>query len=289
MTDKDRAAEIWLDRWQLSDPQAVARTALAQVWKVRQQGGAPAALKLYHRGHPGNERDGFAWLAAAGPALSCGVIHADPDKGAALFGWLDGPPLGDLARAGRDEEAGEILARLAEASFRHSFPPDFRPIALPDYAAKLFALRIGADCAPSLRADMRRAIRLAETLFRDDQGLRPLHGDLHHDNVILTGAGPRAIDAKGVLGPRPYERANAFRNPRGMGDALRDPAIIRARAARWAAASGVSPAGMLHWAAAKCALSIAWRSSGLLTRDPEADLLARFLSLADAEPAASSF
>lgn len=289
MADKDRAAEIWLDRWRLSDPQEVARTALAQVWTVRQRSGAPAALKLYHRGHPGNERDGLAWLAAVGPELSCGVIHAAPEAGAALFGWLDGPPLGDLARAGREAEASDLLARLAGASFRHAFPAKFHPIALPDYAAKLFALRIAGECAPSLRADMRRAIRLAETLFRDSAALRPLHGDLHHDNVILTGAGPRAIDAKGVFGPRPYELANAFRNPRGMGPALRDPATIRARAACWAAASGVTPAEMLHWAAAKCALSIAWRSGGLLTGDPEADLLARFLSLAEAAPAPSSF
>ena len=92
-----------------------------------------------------------------------------------------------------------------------------------------------------------------------------------------------AFDAKGVLGERAYELANAFRNPAGAAELLRDPARQRARAASWSAAFGVDRARLRYWAAVKCALSIAWRSGGRVGADAEFDLLSCLLALCDEE------
>lgn len=57
---------------------------------------------------------------------------------------------------------------------------------------------------------------IAETI--DTQ--QPLHGDIHHGNIIHSSRGWLAIDPKGILGPRIYEYANTLFNP------VTTPAIV---------------------------------------------------------------
>ena len=243
-----------LERFGATRPRLVADTAAARVWRVETAAGA-AALKVWDRGDPGNEAAGIGWMRDH-PGPVAGVRDTAP--GAVLLEWLDGPSLGDLARAGRAAEADDRLADMARAL--HAAPP---PVAgLPD-VARWFADLPGTGPLAPFRD---RAARLSEGAPR-----RALHGDLHHDNVRRGARGWTAFDAKGVAGPLPYELANALRHPKGVRRA--DPARLAARAATFGAAVGVGPTVMLDWAAVKCALSLAW--TGARDDDPDWRTLAQ--------------
>jgi len=132
-----------------------------------------------------------------------------------------------------------------------------------------------------LRRDFVTAFALAQDLLSNQDKMVPLHGDLHHDNVILTGDGPVVIDAKVYLGDPAFELANALRHPKGMPSLVRQPRQIDRSLTAYADAMQVSRKRLARWAAAKCALSIFWRSDGVIGSDHEADLLNLFLRIAD--------
>ena len=118
--------------------------------------------------------------------------------------------------------------------------------------------------------ELAAAARIARTLLATSTPPQPLHGDLHHDNVLNSPRGWLAIDPKGVLGDPDYEPANAFRNPDCAGDLILHPDRIARLANRFAHRLGHPRDRLLGWAAAHCALSICWsREDGL---DPTEDL-----------------
>ncbi|WP_298290667.1 aminoglycoside phosphotransferase family protein [uncultured Litoreibacter sp.] len=265
-----RVSSRILKSFQVSVPTFIDETSIATVWRVICRSGEHAALKIYKNQNMGNERCGFAFLQAL-KGRGCADVYIQSDN-AMLLEWLDGPSLGDLARSGRDEEADNELVKLAVKIHQGTGPISGDFPALADWFGSLFQLKLSADCDPELRHTIQQSKILARNLLSTSYDLRPLHGDLHHDNVRLGAHGYRAFDAKGVLGERTYELANAFRNPRGMKDLIRAPARIRMRASNWSAKFGVNERRLLQWAAVKCALSIAWRNTEL-SDDDEADLL----------------
>jgi streptomycin 6-kinase len=94
-------------------------------------------------------------------------------------------------------------------------------------------------------------------LLAHPQNVVPLHGDVHHGNILDGGArGWLAIDPKGVLGERAFDYANLFRNPdayfAGEPDRLRRRVDIVARAA------SLEPKRLLTWILAYAGLGAAW-------------------------------
>ncbi len=268
--------------YDVSDPELVAETPLATVWKVKQRFGRPAALKLYRDKGMRNEAAGYALQVAWNGESAAKLIHKTSFS--ALTEWLDGPSLGDLARRGHDKGAAVILAHVARRL--HENPVSLRT-KLPDLAtwfAPLMALTVAEDAPPSVASDIRAAQELAGALLASQTDPVPLHGDLHHDNIRLGLRGFCAFDAKGVVGERAFELANAFRNPKGLEAAHRSPERIRFLADIWARDFQVSTPRLLGRAAAKCALSIAWRADGALRLDRELDLLSVLLGVAADHP-----
>ncbi|MEM7488199.1 MAG: aminoglycoside phosphotransferase family protein [Pseudomonadota bacterium] len=265
-----------------TDPVPVADTAIALVWKVRTANGA-AALKLYKPPGMGKERAGFDYLRAADGAGAARVLGLTED--AALTEWLPGPSLGDLVRTGEDRRAAaELLAvsdRLRAASARYAGPLP----RLETWFESLLTLRFAADCPAPARRDVERAQMLARALLADQRAVGPMHGDLHQDNVRFGRGAFRAFDAKGVVGDRGYELANAFRNPVGADRLMRRPERVRMLRDLWSRGVGTSPRRLMGWAAAKAALSIAWRSGPVLSDDPDLDLLGVLLAVWDETPA----
>lgn len=266
-----------LAEFDVSAPELVEETALASVWKVRRADSSPAALKLYGSKGMRNEAEGFRFLAAAGgPSAKVYIVTST----AALLEWLGGPPLGDLSRAGRDAEAAAELMRVANGLHENQVPAAGYP-RLEGWFRDLFSLTVPAGSCDATRRNIARSQTLARRLLGDPRDVRPLHGDLHHDNIRQGERGYCAFDAKGVLGERAYEVANAFRNPRGAPDLVREPERIAFLASHWAQEFQVEQRRLLQWAAAKCALSITWRSGGRLGADPELDLLGTLLAAAE--------
>lgn len=60
----DQALAQALARFALSDPRPLTETAAARLWRVRGADGSEQVLKLYRRGHAGNEAAGAALMAA---------------------------------------------------------------------------------------------------------------------------------------------------------------------------------------------------------------------------------
>ncbi len=254
----------------------VAATAAAAVWRVTQGDGTEAALKVYLRGDPGNEASGVNWLRAHSDRGAARLLAA---YGAAqLIDWLPGPTLGDIARGG-DIARADALLGAAAARLHTAPPPTVR--GLTPQAAQLDDLAGRSHRTDRTRALFGRATDLGRALLDSAPADVPLHGDLHHDNVILTGDGPRVFDPKGLRGDPAYELANALRNPRGCSTETADPARVTARIALWTPALGVAPERLLQWGAVKCALSIAWRGrDGAVGDDSELPRLDMLLDLA---------
>lgn len=280
----DQALAEALNRFDLSAPRALTETPAARLWRVRAADGSEQVLKLYRRGHAGNEATGAAILAAWHAAGANVAQMRAWDDSAWVMDWLEGEPLGDIARGGRVNEADLYLSRVAHDLHKATLPrmPDLPDLS--DWFDALFSLRYAPECPSDLRRDMTRAAHLADHLLAGPDK-RPLHGDLHHDNVLVV---PRrgfvTIDAKGVLGDHAYELANAMRNPKGCGMALRDPDRQRLRRDVFARGLDINPKRFAGWAAAKCALSMAWTAQGMLAQSQEADLLAALLELSEVTP-----
>jgi len=265
--------------WKLTIVEPVADTGLATLWKARMHDGELAALKLYRKPDRGNEAAGTLLLARW---QDRGAVRVFAEAGnAVLMEWLDGPSLGDVARTG---DADSACRSLAVAARRLHAEPQVDPTGLTHLNAvfgPLFRCAFSPACPEPLKNDMTRAIGLARSLLDSQDVLVPLHGDLHHDNVIQTSRELKVIDAKGYLGDPAFELANALRHPKGIADLVRQPEQMVRCIALYAKAMKVQPKRLTQWAAAKCALSIFWRSDGTITDDGEADLLGQLLQAAD--------
>jgi len=268
-----------LTKWQLSNPEILSQTPIAWLWKVQQKDGTTAVLKLYRQIDRGNEAAGTDLLNAWSDSGAVQIIN---NSGAAvLMQWLDGPSLGDIARSGEAKRADQLLCVSAQSL--HLVPTSAISSLrlLKDVFSALFRIKSTPKCPVILSRNIHRATEIARHLLGSQPSPIPLHGDLHHDNVILTLAGPRVYDAKGYLGDPAFELANALRHPKGLSPLVRDPIRIKQVTEQFAKAMNVSPHRLAQWAAAKCALSIAWRAQGIISQDDESDLLALLLDQAD--------
>ena len=259
------------------NPIFVTETAIANIWKVTTDQDRLAALKIYNKPDMGNEACGFRYLESLNGVGAVKVLWFN--QNVALTEWLDGPSLGDLTRNGQDEIASIELVSVANQL--HANPPaisaDFP--RLDQWFDALVQLKIASDCPDVTGRDLMRCKQIAAELIDSQQDIRPLHGDLHHDNIQLGARGYCAFDAKGVTGERTFELANAFRNPKGADRIIRDPARILYLADLWSRLFEVDQRRLLQWASVKCALSMAWRSGPVFTDDPETDLLSLFLGV----------
>lgn len=264
----------------VSSPRLVDETGIAWILQVRRQNGQFAALKIYKKPTMGNESEGFSFLTALGGRAAAHVYGVT--ERSALIEWLDGPSLGDLTRSGRDEAAAAELVNVANDI--HSVPVRHTGNLpnLVDWFDALFPVEITPECPEVAHKNMMRCQSLARQLLGNQADVRPLHGDLHHDNIRLGTRGYCAFDAKGVFGDRTYELANAFRNPKGASDVVGDPARFHYLADLWSDRFKVDRVRLMQWAAVKSALSIVWRGSGVVSTDSEFDMLDVFVSALDA-------
>lgn len=263
----------FLATWRLTDPRPLKQEGHAHVWRVTRPDGRPAALKIFLPGRGGNERNAARWHRRHAASGLCPDVLAQEGDGV-LYDWAPGESLGDLFRAGEPDAAdarlGAVMAGLHAAPADTSGPFS----ALSDHASALLAFTPPPGFTAAQRADIAQAAALLARLLASQppERIRLLHGDLHHDNVIGHGETWAAIDPKAIVGDVHFEPANAFRNPCGGEAAAMDPARINRRADQWSAALGLDRARLLQWAAAKCALSIAWTCSTPAAPLPEDDL-----------------
>ena len=157
-----------------------------------------------------------------------------------------------MATSGRDVEAARILADTAAALLEDrvgAWPALLTPLA--GHFAPLF---IQEAVNPTLRS----CAEVTRELLATQQDIRPLHGDLHHDNVLDAQRGWLAIDPKGVIGDRAYEVANLLRNPWHCGAIVHNRDRMKRIADLYSRRLDIAVERVLGFAFAHAGLTASW-------------------------------
>lgn len=241
----------YIERWRLAPDGAPITTPAAHLLPVRRDG-APAMLKVVtlDEAKPGNIL--LAWWEGQGAAR---VYEMDGDA-ILMERALGTRSLVEYARNGRDDEATRILCDAVAALHAPRAKPFPELVPLDVWFAPL------SPVARTHGGVLARADAAARALLAEPRDVVPLHGDIHHENVLDFGArGWLAIDPHAILGERAFDYANIFCNP-DLGDptlgVARDPARFRHRLAIVTEHSGIERRRLLQWILAWCGLSAAW-------------------------------
>lgn len=240
------AIEFFVRAWRL-EPSGLPFATHSSVLLPAVLDGRPVMLKLTEEP---DEQRGAALLAWWNGHGSARVIEEAP--GAVLMERLTGSrSLYELAIEGEDDRAVETLIEVAHQL--HSYEATSPPPSLTSLE-ELFAPLLASHADDEI---VRSGRTIANDLLATRTSSIPLHGDLHHRNVLDAGDGRwLAIDPKGILGEPAYDFANLFRNP--IPALATDPARFDERARVIARSTGIDVRRIAGWAAAFCALSIVW-------------------------------
>lgn len=242
-------------RWSLTKSALVAETPRSWIFRVEQNGRNFAALKILKAIAADEEGRGarlLQWYEGDG-AATVFDIHGDT----IFMEWVDGVTLGEPARAGRDEETTIAFAGVVAGLHRPRKEPLDGLQPLRDRFQQLFDTDVRAW--PHTARDLyARSAGIALKLFDKPSAIIPLHGDLHHDNIISSDRGWLAIDPKGILGDPAYDLANFFMNPERAGARIAEPRNIASRLDILTQRLNYPRKRVLGWAAAHAALSACW-------------------------------
>lgn len=278
MTSPNLPTETLLSEFCVTDPEFVDETGIARIWKVKRADKSFAAFKIYLGDNMKNEAPGFEFLRSKNGVGVAEIYQTNHN--CALMEWLEGESLGDMVRRGEDQQAAIKLIEVANAI--HQDRPELA-IDLPHletWYEDVFDLKYADNVSQDVKDNFATCQHLADELFAQQQDIVALHGDLHHDNIKHSARGFLAFDAKGIVGERAYEIANAFRNPKGGDIYVQDPARFLYLADLWSKEFDVDRVRLLKWTIVKCGWSISRASDGLIKNHKDLDLLDMFIKTA---------
>ncbi len=237
----------YLMRWGVIPDGEPIVTHSSQLLPVR-RGAEPMMLKI---SNVEEERRGpvvMAWWAGTGAAR---VVEYDAD--AALLERATGTrSLARMAAAGEDDAATRILC---DAVARLHVPHE---TSLPELIPLTLWFRDLAPAAERFGGILRLSDVIARELLAEPRDQAPLHGDIHHDNVLDFGPrGWLAIDPKGLNGERGFDYGNIFTNPIES-HLPTEPGRLARRLEIVVEAAGMERERMLRWILAWSGLSAAW-------------------------------
>jgi streptomycin 6-kinase len=242
------ALRKYLSVWHLEPDGATRETPSSFLLPVK-FAGMPAMLKVFK---PGSDEQN------AGPLLQYfdgnGAVRLfASEAGALLLERIDGPSLMGMALTGGDLRAAGILAKTVaglHAARERRLPDELTP--LREWFLSLFE-------HGSVMPLLGRCASVARELLDSEHDIVPLHGDLHHDNVLDGGArGYLAIDPKALIGERSYEIANLLGNPWPHGEIVHRTDRMRRLSQLYAARLGLDPQRVLAFAFAHAGLAASW-------------------------------
>jgi streptomycin 6-kinase len=258
-------------RWKVSDPILIAETFSSRIWKVRLGDGKPAVVKdLKPFDDVEDELRGAHFLAWRNGEGAVRLLGFDGNRMLLEYAGerhlLD--DLNTYGDSAATEIAAEAMARLFAPSDR-PVPGDLQP--LRERFASLFK-RAEADRAAGEESVYVDAAGIAERLLANPRDVRPLHGDLHHENIMHGPRGWLAIDPKGVLGAPGFDAANMFYNPLDRDDLCLDPERIASMAEIFARKLGQDVRTILDHAIAYGCLSASWHGEDKNAVDESGEL-----------------
>lgn len=240
--------------WGVADQELIADTMTSHVYRVRLSDGAQAVAKILKPAGL-HERAGICLLEWRGGMGAVRLI--DRQDTACLMEDAGTLSLAEFRRQHGEAAANAVIIDVVRGllSANHQpAPPELVP--LKRHFRALFEQAAKPD-GSELSGLLKSCATIADVLIGTQVDPRPLHGDLHHDNIVTGGArGWLAIDPHGVIGDPAYEVANIFGNPRGA--ALDEPGLIAARIRSFSDAIGCSGDKILRFAIAQAGLSLNW-------------------------------
>ena len=269
--------------WSVETARLIADTPSSHVYRVTRQG-FPGAVAKILKPQGMEELPGIAFLEWRNGLGAVRLIdrqgHACLLEDAGSLTLDDHRPIiGDRACAAI---FCEVISTLHLSS---DHPPPSELVPLERRFAALFE-RAENETDESLRALLAWSSALATKLLATQSGVRPLHGDIHHGNIVSGGArGWLAIDPHGVIGDPAYETANIFGNPLGARKEILDPERITFFTRVCSDLIGRPQRKIAEYAAAHAALSMCWyledetSESDRFFADEARDLLCLFRSM----------
>lgn len=258
-------------RWRLSQPKLIAETFSSRIWKVRREDGSVAVVKaLKPFDDVWDEQRGayyLRWRRGEGAVRLFGV-----DRRKMLLEFAGKRLLTQHVDEFGDTAATEIAADVLERLFApssHPFPAELQP--LRERFAALFD-KTKEDRKAGVKSLYVEAAELADRMLDNPVELKPLHCDLHHDNILLGSRGWLAIDPKGVLGDPGFDAANLFYNPIGREELCANPERIAQMAQVFAKALRQTPGAILDHAFTYGCLSASWHAEDKSDEDEELEL-----------------
>jgi streptomycin 6-kinase len=259
-------------RWNIAESHLIAETFSSCIWKVVGGDGSTAIVK----------------------DLKPIKDIEDELRGAHLLGWRDGvgavklldldghkmllEHAGDTMLVDRlnthgDRYATEIAADVMKQLFSPSdrpVPEDLQPLAAR-FASLFRKAEIDRDAGDN--SFYMEAASIASRVLAEPKDVRPLHGDLHHENILHGLRGWLAIDPKGVLGDPAFDAANLFYNPLDRDDLCLSPNRIAFMAETFARTLGQDVPAILDHAIAYGCLSASWHAEDGNVKDERRELL----------------
>lgn len=266
-------------RWQLADIRPIADTPGSLVYRARRPDGRSIVAKLLKPRGMG-EIAGMDYLGWRG-GLGAVRLLARAEN-ACLLEDAGMRTLEDLREA--DGETAATGTFAATLRLLHAPSPSPVPDGLVPLERHFAALLQDSIPVPAAHADnVAWAADIARALLAGQIDVMPLHGDLHHENILVDDTGQwRAIDPHGLIGDPVYDAANFFGNPLGRPDITCDEGRIRLLTSLLAPALACSEGKVLRYAAAHAALSACWSIGDPVSDDDLADAEDRLTFLAAA-------
>jgi streptomycin 6-kinase len=235
--------EPWLDRWALTIDGAPIRTSMSDLLPVTRNR-LRAILKIARTREEERGASILEWYAGEGA-----VKVFARDGPALLLERASGDVLlAALSKSGRDDEATRILCASVRTIHapKDGAPPDLVPLST------WFKALLSAD-----DSRVTRSKTAARQLLSDMHAVAPLHGDIHHGNVLHDAKrGWLVIDPKGLIGERTFDYTNIFCNPDA--ESASAPGVLNRRLAIVAQEAMIDRKHLLRWVLAYAGLSAMW-------------------------------
>ncbi len=209
----------WLDRWRITLEPELPEHSMNLVLFGTSEIHGPVVIKTSPP-HKEITAEIDALAAHASPRI-VNLIDADPSVSIMLQRRiLPGTTLRSQVESGRltEFDAARIAAGLIR-DYWVATPANVPFIRLPGWFRALYAYRdrFPAGGGPLEHRNVELAIRCADELLPSQRDLLTLHGDLHHDNILLDQEhGWTIIDPKGLVGERGYDIGQWMVNPIGV-------------------------------------------------------------------------
>ncbi|NTZ89536.1 aminoglycoside phosphotransferase family protein [Agrobacterium tumefaciens] len=243
--------------WNIEAAKQIADTPAGVVYAVTRGDGSPAVAKVLKNKVLKDSLRGadfITWRAGVG----CVELLERSDD-ILLMEHAGAETLRDvLFRDGDDDAATEIAADVLLTYHQPSQqPPPSSLLTLPLYFESLFR-KAEQDRTDGVESIYIEAATLAQELIDGQRDVKPLHGDLHHENIMRSGRGWIIIDPAGLIGDAALDVANMFSNPLDRFDLTRSEARIASMAAIFSRALQRDERVLLQYAFAYGCLSAAW-------------------------------